>query len=91
MKELKTLKGVSLVAAISLLPLSQAALGEVAISGWINEGIQFYDDGQSSDAVQSSDNGTTLGSRITFSGSNNSISLSLTSPPAYNPIYCNKR
>lgn len=59
-----------MVAAISLLPLSQAALGEVTISGWINEGVQFYDDGVSNDAVQSSDNGTTLGSRITFSGSN---------------------
>ncbi|MAZ71124.1 porin [Porticoccus sp.] len=39
------------------------------ISGWINESISYYDDGEGSDAVQISDNGTTLGSRITFSGS----------------------
>ena len=64
----KTLKGAALVAATSMLPLSQAAMAEVTISGWINEGVQFYDDGQGSDMVQSSDNGTTLGSRITFAG-----------------------
>jgi hypothetical protein len=52
-----------------MLPLSQAAMAEVTISGWINEGVQFYDDGDSSDVVQTSDNGTTLGSRITFAGS----------------------
>ena len=65
----KTLKGAALVAATSMLPLSQAAMAEVTISGWINEGVQFYDDGDSSDVVQTSDNGTTLGSRITFAGS----------------------
>jgi hypothetical protein len=62
----KTLKGAALVAATSMLPLSQAAMAEVTISGWINEGVQFYDDGQGSDAVQVNDNGTTLGSRITI-------------------------
>jgi len=67
--KLKILKGAALVVATSMLPLSQAAMAEVSISGWINEGVQFYDDGASSDAVQSSDNGTTLGSRITFAGS----------------------
>jgi hypothetical protein len=64
----KTLKGAALVAATSMLPLSQAAMAEVTISGWINEGVTFYDDGASSDMVQMSDNGTTLGSRITFAG-----------------------
>ncbi len=70
MNKLKALKGAALVAATSMLPLSQAAMAEVTISGWINEGIQFYDDGASSDAVATSDNGTTLGSRLTFSASN---------------------
>ncbi len=65
----KTLKGAALVAATSMLPLSQAAMAEVTISGWINEGVQFYDDGVGSDVVQTSENGTTLGSRITFAGS----------------------
>jgi hypothetical protein len=65
----KTLKGACLVAATSMLPLSQAAIAEVSISGWINQGITFYDDGLGSDAVQQSDNGTTLGDRITFAAS----------------------
>jgi predicted porin len=64
----KTFKGACLVAATSMLPLSQVAMAEVSISGWANEGITFYDDGVSSDAVQVSDNGTTLGTRMTFSG-----------------------
>jgi len=64
----KLLKGACLVAATSMLPLSQVAMADVSISGWANEGITFYDDGVSSDAVQLSDNGTTLGTRITFSG-----------------------
>lgn len=68
MSKLKTLKGAALVAATSMLPLSQAAMADVTISGWINEGVQFYDDGMSSDVVQVNDNGTTLGSRITFAG-----------------------
>ncbi|MAI38738.1 porin [Alteromonas sp.] len=38
------------------------------ISGWINEGLTYYDDGEGSDVAQLSDNGTTLGSRITLSG-----------------------
>ena len=70
MDKLKMFKGACLVAATAMLPLSQAAMAEVTISGWINEGIQFYDDGVTSDAVQTSDNGTTLGSRITFAASN---------------------
>ena len=69
MKSNKLLKGAGVAALATLLPLSQAAQAEVNISGWINEGIIFYDDGVGSDAVQVSDNGTTLGSRITFSGS----------------------
>jgi hypothetical protein len=67
--KLKTLKGAVLVAATSMLPLSQVAMAEVNISGWVNEGVMFYDDGNSSDVVQSSDNGTTLNSRISFTGS----------------------
>ncbi len=39
------------------------------ISGWINEGLTYYDDSEGSDVAQLSDNGTTLGSRITLSGS----------------------
>jgi len=69
-----------IMVAVSSVYLSQMAMaGETAtaeekakpswnISGWINESLSFYDDGEGSDAVQLSDNGTTLGSRITFSG-----------------------
>jgi len=66
----KLLKGAGLVALTAMLPLSQAAAdGNWDISGWINEGVTYYDDGVSSDVVQVPDNGTTLGSRITLSGS----------------------
>ncbi len=65
----KTIKGACLIAATALLPLSQAATaGEVNISGWINEGMFFYDDSNNSDIVASQDNGTTLASRIAFTG-----------------------
>jgi hypothetical protein len=65
----KFLKGAFIVAATSMLPLSQAmADGNWSISGWINEGMTYYDDGVGSDIVQTSDNGTTLGSRITLAG-----------------------
>lgn len=63
------LKRTCLAAAVSLIPVSQAALAEVSISGWINEAAIYYDDGQGSDIVQVADNGTTLGSRITFAAS----------------------
>lgn len=67
------LNGVCLVAATMMLSVSQAAMAEDEvtwdISGWINEGITYYDDGEGSNAAQLSDNGTTLGSRITLSGS----------------------
>ncbi len=69
MNKLKTLKGACLVAATSMLPLSQAAMAEVTISGWINEGITYADDGNESALYQTSENGHTLGSRITFAGS----------------------
>jgi len=65
----KTLKGVCLVAAASMLPISQAAIAEVSISGWINQGIQFWDDGDASDATALHDNGNTLGDRLTFTAS----------------------
>jgi hypothetical protein len=65
----KTIKGACLVAATAMLPLSQAAKADVNISGWVNEGAMYYDDGASSDIVQSADNGTTLNSRISFTGS----------------------
>jgi len=67
--KLKTLKGVALVIATSMLPLSQAAMAEVTISGWINEGVTYADDGNESALYQTSENGHTLGSRITFAGS----------------------
>ncbi|MEQ8428256.1 MAG: porin [Gammaproteobacteria bacterium] len=51
----------------AVLPLSAAA--EVSISGWINEGITYFDDGANSGIYQTSENGHTLGSRITLSGS----------------------
>lgn len=60
--------------AAASLAFSQGAVADSggdnwSISGWINEGMTFYDDGVGSDVVQLSDNGTTLGSRITLSGS----------------------
>lgn len=65
--------GLCLVAATSLVSLSQTANAEEAaswgLSGWINEGMTYYDDGVMTDMAQLSDNGTTLGSRITLSGS----------------------
>lgn len=70
MNKTKLLKGAGLVALTAMLPLSQAAAdGNWGISGWINEAVVYYDDGVGSDIAQVSDNGTTLGSRITISGS----------------------
>jgi hypothetical protein len=46
--------------------ISMTAMAEVTISGWLNEGLNYYDDGNVTNFSQSSDNGTTLGSRITF-------------------------
>lgn len=40
----------------------------LTISGWVNTGLLVWDDGFDSDAYVVSDNGTTLGSRITFAG-----------------------
>ena len=64
-----------ILVAVSSVYISQAVLAEEPakpswnISGWVNESMSYYDDGEGSDMVQLSDNGTTLGSRITFSGS----------------------
>ena len=64
-------QGVGMVAAMIILiaPHSVMAEGELTISGWINEGMTWWDDGDDTDAAQLSDNGTTLGSRIVFAGS----------------------
>ena len=65
----KTIKGACLVAATAMLPLSQAATaGEVNISGWINESMLYFDDSVNSDIIATQDNGTTLASRIAFTG-----------------------
>lgn len=70
MKNFNKSRLVAAIGATTLaLGMSQSASAEVSISGWINEGMTYYDDGTSSDIVQTSDNGTTLGSRITFAGS----------------------
>ncbi len=71
MNKTKLLKGAGLVALTAMLPLSQAAAdtGNWSISGWINEGMSYYDDGVGSDITQQSENGTTLGTRITLAGS----------------------
>ncbi len=64
----------SCLATAILASVSSAALAdghEAAtwnISGWINEGITYYDDGQGTDVAQLGDNGTTLGSRISLTG-----------------------
>lgn len=77
MNKLKTFKGACLVAATAMLPLSQAAMAEVTISGWANEGVTFYDDGTSSDAVQITDGGNTLGTRMIFAA-NNEVATGIT-------------
>ena len=61
------------IPAVALLGFSHVALADAggdnwSISGWINEGMTWYSDGANSDLVQSSDNGATLGSRVTLSG-----------------------
>lgn len=61
----------SLLASAVIASLATPAIADEAtwnISGWINEGITYYDDGQGSDVAQLGDNGTTLGSRIAFTG-----------------------
>lgn len=64
------LKGACIAAAATMLsPLATAEEASWNISGWLNESVTYYDDGENSDVVQSGDNGTTLGSRITLSGS----------------------
>ena len=69
----KLMNWVGLCITVGLLPLSAMAQDKGgdnwSISGWINEALIYYDDGDSSDIVQASDNGTTLGSRITLAGS----------------------
>ena len=69
MNKFKLLKGVCLVAATSMIPISQAAIAEATLTGWVNEGVTFYDDGTSSDAVQITDGGNTLGTRMIFAAS----------------------
>ena len=61
------------IPAAALLGFSQVAPADAggdnwSISGWINEGMTYYSDGAGSDLVQTSDNGTTLGSRVNLSG-----------------------
>ena len=69
MNKTKLLKRASLVAMTAMLPFSQVATaGEVNISGWVNEGMFYYDDGNSSDVSVVQDNGTTLATRINFIG-----------------------
>ena len=67
------MKWIGLFIAAGMLPLSAVAQDKGgdnwSISGWINEALIYYDDGDRSDFVQASDNGTTLGSRITLAGS----------------------
>lgn len=68
-----TLTSLTVASAVGLAVAGTAAAQDdgatFSISGWINEGAAYYDDGESADLVQVSDNGTTLGSRITLAGS----------------------
>ena len=66
------LKRIGSAAIAGLLPLSAVADSggdNWSISGWLNEGLTYIDDGVGSDVVQLTDNGNTLGSRITLNGS----------------------
>ncbi len=71
MNKSKLLKGAGLVALTAMLPLSQAAAdtGNWGISGWINQGMTYVDDGVGSDIISYADNGNTLGSRVILNGS----------------------
>ncbi len=71
MSKKKLLAEICLAAATMTVPVAQAAEHEAkwGISGWINESILYYDDGEDTGAAQISDNGTTLGSRVNLSGS----------------------
>ncbi len=78
MNKNRLIKGVCLVAAASIFSSLQTAMAQEeeegpswSISGWINEAVASWDDGIDSGVAQLSDNGTTLGSRITFAGSTN--------------------
>ncbi|MEM0911317.1 MAG: porin [Pseudomonadota bacterium] len=70
MKSKTLLKTGIAVAVLSTISTNAFAEGEATwnISGWLNEGITYYDDGEGSDIAQLGDNGSTLGSRITLSG-----------------------
>ena len=68
----KLLKSISLVAiagTMSLSAFADSGADNWSISGWLNEGLTYIDDGVGSDIVQLTDNGNTLGSRITLNGS----------------------
>lgn len=53
----------------AMLPFSQVATaGEVNISGWVNEEMFYFDNGDNADIVATEANGTTLGTRIAFTG-----------------------
>lgn len=70
MSNIKLIKKAGLIAAVSMLPLSQAVMAEASwnISGWINEGVTYFDDGVDEGVYQNSENGHTLGSRISLTG-----------------------
>ena len=65
---LKAALATAVISGLSAPVLADGHKTTYNISGWINEGMTYYDDGQSTDIAQLSDNGTTLGSRITFDG-----------------------
>lgn len=67
MSKNKLLKGASLAIVASVFSASAAA--DVSISGWINQAVTYADNGDASEIASLADNGTTLGSRITFAGS----------------------
>ncbi|MEC9024381.1 MAG: porin, partial [Pseudomonadota bacterium] len=64
----KTCLSIAILSTVSSHSFAQDEPYSWNISGWINEGLTYYDDGVGSDVAQLSDNGTTLGSRITLSG-----------------------
>ena len=64
----KSCMAIAILASTSATLHAEESAATWNISGWINEGLTYYDDGIGSDVAQLSDNGTTLGSRITISG-----------------------
>ena len=62
----KTCLSIAILSTVSSHSFAQDEPYSWNISGWINEGLTYYDDGVGSDVAQLSDNGTTLAAVLRF-------------------------